>query len=121
MYKLRVSDDTKKLVQTMHPRLKKKVKGALGIILSDPYSGKGLKDELAGLRSFKVSRLRIIYRVSSQKKHVEIVTIGPRDSIYEETFRIITKETKAKSKAVKPALDARSIFSNTVFLLPQWT
>jgi len=49
------------------------------------------------------------------------VSYGPRDRIYEETFKIITKETKNKSKSVKPALDARSIFSNTVFLLPQWT
>ena len=92
MYKLRVSDDTKKLVRTMHPKLKQKVRDALKNILSDPSSGKGLKDEPAGLRSFRVSRFRIIYRVSSKKEQIEIVAIGPRDRIYEETFRIVKKE-----------------------------
>ena len=92
MHKLRVSDGTKKLVRTMHPNLKQKVKDALKNILSDLYSGKGLKEELAGLRSFRVSRFRIICRVASKKKQIEIVAIGPRDRIYEETFRLVKKE-----------------------------
>jgi len=56
--------------------------------LSNPYSGKALKDELAGLRTFRVSRFRIIYRIVHNKE-IEIVTIGPRERIYEETFRIM--------------------------------
>lgn len=74
----------------MHPHLKKKVKSSLQIILSDPEAGKALKDELAGLRSFSVSRFRIIYRTT--KKEIEIIAIGPRENIYEETFRILSKE-----------------------------
>lgn len=60
-------------------------------ILSDPQTGKALQEELDGLRSFRVSRFRIIYRISD-KKEIEIIAIGPRDRIYEETFRIIKKE-----------------------------
>lgn len=90
MYKLRVPDDVAKLVYKIHPHLKKKITASLKVILSDPNSGKVLKDELAGLRSFQVSRFRIIYRVS-QKKEIGIVAIGPRENIYEETFWILNK------------------------------
>lgn len=59
------------------------------MILSDPDSGKALQDELAGLRSFQVDKLRIIYRLSDNE--VQIVAIGSRKRIYEETYRLIRK------------------------------
>lgn len=92
-YKLRVPDGVADLVRKMHPHLKKKVKESLRIIMSDPDAGKVLKEKLAGLRSFRVSRFRIIYRIASDKQ-IELVAVGPRDRIYEETFRIIKRESK---------------------------
>jgi mRNA interferase RelE/StbE len=89
-HKLIVPADVADFVRKMHPQLKKKIKASLKIILSDPESGKVLRDELAGLRSFRVSRFRIIYRIS-QNKFIEIVAIGPRKRIYEETFRILNR------------------------------
>jgi len=59
-------------------------------------AGKALRDELSGLRSLRVSRFRVIYSIS-KKQQIEVVTIGPRDRIYEETFRIISKEAKQPS------------------------
>jgi len=91
LYKLKVPDDIAELVCNMHPHLKKKVRASLQTILSDPYSGKALKDELAGLRSFRVGRFRVIYRISDQKL-IEIVAIGPRENIYEETFRLLKRK-----------------------------
>ena len=91
MYKLKVPNDIAELIRNMHPYLKKKVRASLQTILSDPYSGKALKDELAGLRSFRVGRLRIIYRISVQKL-IEIVAIGPQETIYEETFRLLKRK-----------------------------
>jgi len=90
MYKLVVPKDIQELIRTMHPYLKKKIKASLKMILSDPYSGKALLDELSGLRSFRVSSLRIIYRIKDPEQ-IELVAIGPRERIYEETFRIIQK------------------------------
>ena len=52
--------------------------------------GKSLKDELEGEKSYRVSRFRIIYQIST-KNIIEIVAIGPRTTIYEETFRTIKK------------------------------
>jgi mRNA interferase RelE/StbE len=95
--KLRVPDEVAGLIRNMHPSLKKKVKGSLRLILLNPYSGKALKDELTGLKSFRVSRFRIIYRILSDRI-IEIVAIGSRESIYEETLRILSKK-KNESKS----------------------
>jgi mRNA interferase RelE/StbE len=89
-HRLRVSDETAELVRSLHPHLKRKVKAALQAILEDPQCGKALKDELAGLRSFRVGRLRIIYKPPS-KKNLEVVAMGPRKVIYEETLRSLKK------------------------------
>jgi len=94
--KLRVADEIVALIQSMHPDLKRKIRGSLQTILSEPYAGKALRDELSGLRSLRVSRFRVIYSIS-KKQQIEVVTIGPRDRIYEETFRIISKEAKQPS------------------------
>ncbi|MBW1818896.1 MAG: type II toxin-antitoxin system RelE/ParE family toxin [Deltaproteobacteria bacterium] len=61
----------------------------------EPDFGKPLKDELEGLRSIRVSRFRIIYRMEGSKV-IQIVAIGPRASIYEETYRLIKKESRDK-------------------------
>ena len=90
MYKLVVPKDVRELIRTMHPFLKKKVKASLKLILSEPCSGKALMDELSGLRSFRVSSFRIIYRIKDPER-IELVAIGPRERIYEGTFRIIQK------------------------------
>jgi len=92
-YKLKIPHETAALIKSLHPVLKSRIKTALKSILQDPQSGKALKDELNGLRSFRIRRFRIIYRISSAKL-VEIIAIGPRKNIYEETFRLISKETK---------------------------
>jgi mRNA interferase RelE/StbE len=91
MYKLVAPKDLQELIRTMHPSLKKKIKASLKIILSEPYSGKALMDELSGLRSFRISSFRIIYRIK-EPGQIELVAIGPRERIYEETFRIIQKD-----------------------------
>jgi mRNA interferase RelE/StbE len=91
MHKLVVPAEIRELIRTVHPSVKKKVKSSLKMILSDPHSGKALMGELAGLRSLRVSSFRIIYRIKDSEK-IELVAVGPRGRIYEETFRMLQKE-----------------------------
>ena len=91
-YKFSVPDDIVTLVRKLHPTLKANIKHALQLIEQNPHTGKSLKDELAGLRSYRVKKYRIICRVLDQDKILEIVAIGPRKNIYEETFYVISKE-----------------------------
>lgn len=89
-YKLRISDETVSLIRGLHPDLKKKIRAALQKIIDNPCTGKALKEELQGLWSYRIKRIRIIYRFSG-KKHIDIVAIGPRRSIYQETFKLLKK------------------------------
>ncbi len=91
--RLKIPDEVAGLIRSLHPHLKKKLKASLQTILSDPRSAKALKEELAGLWSFRVSRFRIIYRMRGTKQ-IEIVAVGPRERIYEETFKLIKKEQR---------------------------
>ena len=95
--KIRVPDHIATLIRGMHPQLKRKVRGSLEAMLREPQSGEALKDELSGLRSFRVSRFRIIYRIAKGDR-IEIVALGPRKRIYEETLRIISKEKSGKKR-----------------------
>lgn len=90
MSKLIIPDTVAGLIRNLHPQLKKKVRSSLQHIIDDPESGKRLVDELDGLRSLRVGRVRIVYRIAGS--NIEIVAIGPRASIYEETYRILKKQ-----------------------------
>ena len=90
-YKIRTPDEIVNFIRRAHPQLKRKIKSALKLIITDPDVGKSLKDELKGLKSFRVSRFRVIYRIAS-KRVIELIAIGPRKTIYEETYRIIKRE-----------------------------
>jgi len=91
LYRFRTSPEVAALIGGLHPHIKKKVRAALELILSNPHCGKALKGELAGLRSFCVSRFRIIYRFAADRV-IELVTVGPRERIYEETYRLLAKD-----------------------------
>lgn len=87
LYKLRVTEDVAHVLGILHPELKRKIKAGLRIIIGNPEAGKSLRDELAGLRSFRVSRFRIIYRIKGRM--IEIVAVGPRERIYQATYRLL--------------------------------
>ena len=91
--RLRVPDDVAAIIRSLHPGLKRKIKAGLQRLLDDAEAGKALKDELSGLRSFRVGKLRIVYRFPS-KAVIEIFAVGPRKTIYEETLRFVHAKRK---------------------------
>lgn len=88
-YPLRVPDELSLFIRKLHPHLKTNIRVSLDTIVCNPYSGKELRQGLAGLRSFRVGRYRIIYKILNQQ--IEIVAIGPRKNIYLETYRLLKK------------------------------
>jgi len=73
--------------------MKRKIRAALAAILAEPSSGKQLQRELAGLRSYRVGRLRVVYRQRGDDE-IALVAVGPRRVIYEETYRRLQKESE---------------------------
>jgi mRNA interferase RelE/StbE len=97
LYRLRVPDDAVRLIRGLHPELKQKVRTALDLLGQDANAGKALQAELEGLRSLRIGRFRLVYRVSGRRV-IEIVALGPRERIYEETLRLLSR-TAARGKA----------------------
>ncbi len=85
-YRLRVPGPIEELVRSLHPDLERKVRAGLDLIRTDPAVGKALRDELAELRSLRVGRFRIVYRIAARRL-IDLVAIGPRRTIYQETLR----------------------------------
>lgn len=84
---LKVPHEVRDLIRQLHPELKRKIRAALAEILDNPACGKPLGRELEKYWSLRVGRHRIIYRPDG--KGVEIVAVGPRKTICEETVRQI--------------------------------
>jgi mRNA interferase RelE/StbE len=91
MRRLRIPDDVAALIRGLHPELKRKVRSALDNVLAGPTLGTALRDELRGLRSCRIGRLRIVYRTAGPV--VELVAVGPRATIYEETWRRVRRDS----------------------------
>jgi len=77
------------LIRRLHPQIKRKVRAALQDILDDPNCGKPLERALKGYWSLRVGRYRVVYR--PDEAGAEIVAIGPRATIYQETARRIDR------------------------------
>ena len=93
-YLLKLPEDLVSLIRNLHPLIKEDIRAALHFLVKKPNSGKALKEELNDLRSYRVKKFRIVYRVVAQEKIIEIIAIGPRKHIYEETFKFISRDGK---------------------------
>jgi mRNA interferase RelE/StbE len=91
--RFRVPAAVAQLVRGLHPDIKRKVRAALDRLAQDVEAGKALQGDLRGLRSLRVARFRVIYRAPARRL-IEIVTIGPRDRVYEETLRLVLAERR---------------------------
>jgi mRNA interferase RelE/StbE len=90
-YRLLVPGNVAELLRGLHPDLKRKVRASLDLLRTEPASGKALRDELAGLRSLRVVNVRIVCRVTPSRI-IELVAIGPRRVIYQETLRRLRRQ-----------------------------
>ena len=96
-YRLEMPGLLRDLIRHLPPELKAKVKAALSSIAADPYRAKELRDDLAGLRSYRIVGSRVIYRIVGST--VQIVALGPRTDIYERAATELSKKLrKGKGK-----------------------
>jgi len=93
-YRLRLVDPLTELLRSLHPGLKRKIRAGIDAIREDPLAGKELREDLSGLRSFRVGRFRIIYRIRPRRV-IEVIAVGPRRTVYAETFRLLRRERGA--------------------------
>lgn len=75
-----LAPEIREILRVLHPTTKRKVRAAIEVLRETPDIGDELTRELSGLRRLRVGRLRVVYRI--QAKQIQVVTIGPRSTIY---------------------------------------
>lgn len=82
-YRLVYSETAKALIAQLHPEIKPIIRSRLDSLQNDPFKGKKLARELAGYRSLRAERFRIVYKVNDVERMVEIHYVGHRKDVYE--------------------------------------
>ena len=77
-----LSDTLREFIRHLPPNLKRKIKNGLREIAGNPSAGKTLRDELAGLRSYRIGNCRIVYQVN--ERAITLITVGPRKTVYQK-------------------------------------
>lgn len=81
-YSIELSSRARKDLGKLPEKIKEKVVSALRALEQDPYLGKKLTGEFAGLYSIRIWPYRIIYEIVSKQKIVPVFRIGHRQGVY---------------------------------------
>lgn len=90
---VRLPPEVQELVRSLHPEQKRRIRAALDGLLTEPGAGKALKGDLAGWRSLRLGRFRIVYRAT--RSTIDVAALGPRSTIYLDAARITRSKRKA--------------------------
>lgn len=77
-------------IRKLDPGTRNRVRAAVEELAGDPLRGKPLGFTLKGLRSWRTSDWRIIYRAEAEKVVVVIVTVGHRRDVYERVQKLLS-------------------------------
>lgn len=83
VWRLVYSEASREQARSLHPSIKPLVKARIEELQEDPYRGKPLERDLAGYRSHKAKRFRILYKIDQPTQTVQIHYVGHRKDIYE--------------------------------------
>ena len=92
MYRVKLTPTAGRMLNSLHPIVKKQLKSILKELYENPYLGKELRDELVNFRSLHIKRYRAIYKVDNRNKKAIIYAIGHRRNIYEVVTKLATEQ-----------------------------
>jgi mRNA interferase RelE/StbE len=88
-YTLVYTREAKKNIEKLDPSIRKLIEKALEALSLDAFRGKQLSYELAGLRSFRTSDYRIIYRIKRRQVLIIVISVGHRREIYKRLKELL--------------------------------
>lgn len=98
-FRLNIVQAVREIIIHLPPSFKHKVKTALHSLAENPYQAKALRDDLAGLRSYRLAKSRIILQIKGAT--VEIVAFGPRKNIYQRVATELRSALRSPEKKTK--------------------
>jgi len=88
-YSIKYTKEAKKKIEKLDKSIRLVIKKTIESLSSNPYKGKPLSYELAGLYSLRTSDYRIIYRIKEKQLIIIVVTVGHRREIYKKLKELI--------------------------------
>lgn len=86
-FRLCYTDEARVRIRHLHPAIKQHIRDALRRLEADPWQGKPLQRELAGLFALRIRHYRVLYCVLPSQRRIDVLTLGPRKTIYTEATK----------------------------------
>ena len=83
-YSIVYTTEARTKIRHLHPVIKQQIRASLEQLGINPWLGKRLQRELSGVFSLRFKSYRVLYWVDENKQRIEILTLGPRKTIYEQ-------------------------------------
>lgn len=83
-HRIDIPPDVAEVIRHLPPSLKRSVRSTIREIASNPGIGEPLRNELEGLRKYRVRRYRVVYVVLERERLIRIRAVGERRTVYEE-------------------------------------
>ncbi len=91
-YSIKYTKEAKRKIERLDPSIRVVIKKVIESLSSNPYKGKPLSYELAGLYSLRTSDYRIIYRIKEKQLIIIVISVGHRKEIYKRLKEVITRD-----------------------------
>lgn len=92
-YTIKFTEEAKKKIQKLDPLIRPVIKKAIESLVENPFRGKSLSYDLAGLYSLRTSDYRIIYRINGTELVIIIISVGHRGDVYKKLKALIDLES----------------------------
>lgn len=93
-YTVKYTAEAKKRIERLDVSVKRVIQKAIESLSLNPYRGKPLSYELAGLFALRTSDYRIIYRIKERELIIVVITVGHRREIYNKLKTLIDRDTE---------------------------
>ena len=91
-YSIKYTKEAKRKIEKLDTSIRLIIKKAIESLSSNPYKGKPLSYELAGLYSLRTSDYRIIYRIKEKQLIIIVISVGHRKEIYKRLKEVISRD-----------------------------
>ena len=81
-YSIRFTSTSRKQFQAFTVKVREELANVLEELAKDPLMGKPLQGPLKGLRSYRIGKLRIVYKQIKTHLEVIVISIERRKSVY---------------------------------------
>ena len=90
MYRVQLAPTVAKALSSFHPDIRKQLKAGMKELADNPYAGKMMQEKLAGFRTYRMKRYRVVYKVDEDEKLVRVYMIGHRREIYDLFSKLVS-------------------------------